>query len=400
MVVTGIGLNTGLGLSTTETWANLIAGRHAFRELALPHATGAHPHVGCPLAGGPALSTGANLLRVAAAACSDARLGETQVDKDRVGVAIGMSKGDLAGFASWHRELSRDRGDTDVERARGWLASWPNAAASSLAAEGGFRGPCLAPIAACATGLVAALQGVQLIRRGVCDVVLAGAGDSSLDPLVLGAFRRMGVLAAPGLAVRPWDRLRSGFLVGEGAAVLVLERDDRARARGMIPYAELAGGAFGADAYHMTDLDPDPSGLAHVIRRAMTNAGVPAEEIDHVNVHGTATRSNDPLECRAIRLALGARADRVACSANKSQIGHLLGAAGAVELAITCLSIHERFMTPTLNLTDPDPACDLDGTPLVGRHREIVAALKLSIGFGGHLAAAVLRRCEGRRDAR
>src|SRR5207249_7238671 len=130
----------------------------------------------------------------------------------------------------------------------------------------------------------------------VCDIAMAGAGDSSLEPLVLGAFRKMGILARlgdgddPGRAVRPWDRGRSGFLVGEGAAVLVLERDDHAQARGVIPYCELAGGALGADAYHLADLNPDPSGLAYVIRRALANAGVAAEEIDHVNVHGTATR--------------------------------------------------------------------------------------------------------------
>ncbi len=261
-----------------------------------------------------------------------------------------------------------------------------------------LRGPCLAPVAACATGLIAALSGADLIRRGRCDLVLAGAGDASLDPLVLGAFRRMGILAhvdttsrdGPAGSVRPWDKGRSGFLVGEGAAVLVLERDDHARARGVTPYAELAGGASGADAYHMTDLNPDPAGLAYVIGRALAHSGVAAAEIDHVNVHGTATRSNDPTECRALRLALGAGVERVACSANKSQIGHLLGAAGAAELAIACLSIRDGFVPPTLNLTDPDPACDLDGTPLVGRARSIRAALKLSIGFGGHLAAAVL----------
>jgi 3-oxoacyl-[acyl-carrier-protein] synthase II len=236
--------------------------------------------------------------------------------------------------------------------------------------------------------------------------VAVGAGDASLDPMVLGAFRRMGVLARvdvragddPGRAMRPWDRGRSGFLVGEGAAVLILERDDHAQARGVNPYAELAGGALGADAFHLTDLNPDPSGLAFVIGRALANAGVGAGEIDHVNVHGTATRTNDPLECRALRLALGPQADRVACSASKSQIGHLLGAAGAAELAITCLAIRHGFVPPTLNLDDPDPACDLDGTPQVGRPRAIGAALKLSIGFGGHLAVTVLKRSERPRD--
>jgi 3-oxoacyl-(acyl-carrier-protein) synthase len=203
-------------------------------------------------------------------------------------------------------------------------------------------------------------------------------------------------------AIRPWGRDRSGFLVGEGAALLVLEREETARAREISPYAEFAGGAIGSDAYHLTDLNPDPTNLAGVIRRALDSAGARPEEVDHINVHGTATRSNDPLECRAIRQALGAHADRVSCSANKAQIGHLLGAAGAVELAFTALAIRDRFVPPTLNLHDPDPVCDLDGTPHVGRPRDIRVALKISIGFGGHLAVAVLRRPQGPRrlDAR
>jgi 3-oxoacyl-[acyl-carrier-protein] synthase II len=249
-------------------------------------------------------------------------------------------------------------------------------------------------VAACATGLVAALQGAALIRRGACDLALVGGSDASLEPILLAAFRRMKALARvddPQIAVRPWDRDRSGFLVGEGAAVLVLERLDHARARGITPYAELAGGAIGSDAYHETGLNPDPSGLARVIAQALEASGLGPSEIDAVNVHGTATLGNDPLECRAIRRAFGPEADRLACTANKAQIGHLLGAAGSAELAIAGLSVRERFVPPTLNLDHPDPACDLDGTPRIGQARPIRAILKLSIGFGGHLAAAVLR---------
>jgi 3-oxoacyl-[acyl-carrier-protein] synthase II len=391
VVVTGIGLSTALGRDTRETWKSLRAGRHAFKVLDQAVAPGLPPYAGCP-AVLDHRAPKALLHRAAQEAYHDASIasgapspGDWNIDRNRAAVVVGMSKGDIGKLSSLH-----------------WSVSWPGAVASELAACWDFRGPCLAPIAACATGLIAALQGAALIRRGCTDLAVVGAGDASLDPLVLGAFRRMGILARvgddPGHAVRPWDKQRSGFLIGEGAAVLVLERDDHARARGVAPYAELAGGATGADAYHITDLNPDPSGLAHVIGRALANAGVAAEEVDHVNVHGTATRSNDPLECRALRRALGARAERVACSANKSQLGHLLGAAGSAELAITCLAVHDGFVPPTLNLTDPDPACDLDGTPLVGRACAMSAALKLSIGFGGHLAAAVVRRvgqCRG-----
>jgi 3-oxoacyl-[acyl-carrier-protein] synthase II len=217
----------------------------------------------------------------------------------------------------------------------------------------------------------------------------------------MGVFPRLKSGDDPGRAVRPWDRHRAGFLVGEGAAVLVLERDDHARARGVLPYCELAGGAFGADAHHMTDLNPDPSNLAGLIERALAWSGVEASELDHVNVHGTATRAGDPLECQALRLALGRHAASVSCTANKAQLGHCLGAAGAVELALTCLAVRDGFVPPTLNLDDPDPLCDLDGTPHVGRARPIRAALKLSLGFGGHLAAALVRQVQTpRREAR
>jgi 3-oxoacyl-(acyl-carrier-protein) synthase len=223
--------------------------------------------------------------------------------------------------------------------------------------------------------------------------------DSSLEPIVLGAFERMRVLARvngePSLAIRPWDRRRSGFLVGEGGAVLVLERADHARSRGIVPYAEVVGGALGSDAVHETRLDTDPGRFATLIGEALVRSDVGRDEIDYINVHGPATRDNDPLECRAIRRALGQHADRVSCSSNKAQIGHLLGGAGAAELAITCLALRDQFVPPTLNLTDPDPACDLDGTPGVGRSRPIRAALKFSLGFGGHLAVAVLRTPDG-----
>jgi 3-oxoacyl-[acyl-carrier-protein] synthase II len=358
---------------------------------------------------------------LAATAHLDAGL-PNQHGSDRAGVVIGLSKGWIDGlsleaggcFGEWENSphpssvppsyltsSQRDAwlwaftGSRSSEGANPWLRYWPDGAARRVAAAFGFQGPCLAPVAACATGLVAVLQGADLIRRGVCDLVFAGAVDASLHPLILGAFARMGALArvrnsCPGQAIRPWDRDRSGFLVGEGGAILILERAGAAETRGREPYAIVRGGALGSDAYHLTDLDPDPTTLANLVTRSLADARMAPSEIDHVNVHGTATRSNDPLECRALRIALGPFADRVACSANKAQIGHTLGAAGAVELAITCLAMRHQFVPPTLNLEVADPACDLDGTPGTGRARQIRAALKLSLGFGGHLAAIVL----------
>jgi 3-oxoacyl-[acyl-carrier-protein] synthase II len=404
-VVTGIGLWTGLGSDRESTWGALRSGRIAVRPLGPELVGSLGNELGCPLDGlerGPAspdpvLSV---VERVAAEALRDAGLHFHEpipsVDPARVATLIGLSKGCVGNLG----RLAAGRG-ADVGLAPGFWERlcWPNAGALAVASAHGLRGPCLAPVAACATGLVAVLQGAELIRRGACDVALAGSADASLDPMLLAAFRRMGVLARldgdPERAVRPWDRRRSGFVVGEGGALLVLERQSHARERGVLPYAEVAGGALGADAHHATSLDPDPAGLAALIGRALLDARTTPEEIDHVNVHGTATRLNDPLECRALRRAFGEAASGLSCSANKGQIGHLLGAAGAAELAIACLSIRDGFVPPTRNLDDPDPACDLDGTPNVGRSRPVRAALKLSIGFGGHLAAAVLRRPEG-----
>jgi 3-oxoacyl-[acyl-carrier-protein] synthase II len=398
VVVTGIGLTTGLGADRESSWNALREGRTAARWIGATES-----YVGCPFIGTiasndePVLGL---LERVADEAMADAGLAPGGFDPDRAACLIGLSKGGIRSLsAACDRRGGTDERDATI--ARLWSQSWPGAGATLVARRHGLRGPSLAPVAACATGLVAVLQGADLIRRGACDLALAGSVDASLEPILLAAFRRMRVLAHvdgdPRSAVRPWDRRRSGFIVGEGGAVLILERDDHARARGTTPIVEIAGGALGSDAYHATDLNPDPAGLAHLIGLALSRSDTNASEIDHVNVHGTATRVNDPLECRALRRALGRDADRVACSANKAQIGHLLGAAGSAELAIACLAIRDGFVPPTLNLDDPDPACDLDATPHVGRPRPIRAALKLSIGFGGHLAAAVLRLPEGRR---
>ncbi|MGE5755021.1 MAG: beta-ketoacyl synthase N-terminal-like domain-containing protein, partial [Planctomycetaceae bacterium] len=307
VVVTGIGLATGLGPTRETTWAAIRSGRGAARRLDFPR--DARPYLGCPSALADALRREDDprepalvlLSRLAAEALADARLAGRPYDPARAAVLVGLSKGGMRSLGRLHRMVHDPEADPAAVAAL-WQAVAPSAGAGLVAREAGFEGPRLAPIAACATGLVAVLQGVDLIRRGACEVALAGSADAALEPLVLAAFRRMKVLAhddEPARAVRPWDRNRSGFLVGEGGALLVLERADRAGRRGVIPYAEIAGGALGADAHHETDLNPDPAGLAHVIRRALAHSGVRPDEIDHVNVHGTATRANDPTECRA-----------------------------------------------------------------------------------------------------
>lgn len=393
VLVTGIALATGLGADWQTTWQSLIRGGIAVRRLddhSLSARLDQEVFHGCPIPGVPRGRFGPRielLDRLAEQALADSGPA-ARVNPERAGVVVGLSKG-------WVEGLSSPPGSSPAD----WLGSWPDAGARRIAAHLGWRGPSLGPVAACATGVVAALQAVDLIRRGLCDLVIAGAADASLHPLILGAFSRMKVLArvdesAPEQAIRPCDRGRTGFLPGEGGALLVLEPAERVFEEGRTAYAELAGGMIGADAYHITNLSPDPSHLAHVIRLALLDAGVSPSQIDHVNLHGTATRTNDPLECQALRAALGPVVDGLSCSANKAQIGHLLGAAGAAELALTCLAVKHGFVPPTMNLTDPDPQCDLDATPRVGKPRNIRSALKLSLGFGGHLAAAVVQRVE------
>ena len=402
VVVTGIGLRCPLG-HTELAWEGIREARSALRRVEMKTWDDPSEVFGAPL-GHSDRRIPENVFKMVRAAAEDAgiRGRNGAIDPDRAGAVIGLSKGDLVRQARIHADLlaGRDPSSGMVSPFHSWAGGcWPSVAASMASRIMEARGPCLAPIAACATGVVATLRAAELIRDGTCDLVFAGAIDIGLEPLVVAAFRRMRALARvdgdPSRAVRPWSRDRSGFLIGEGGAILVLEREGHARARGALPYAEIAGGAFGSDAAHLTDLDPDPSRLSALIGDAMRRSEVEPVEIQHVNVHGTATRSNDPLECRAIRRALGTHADGVSCSANKAQIGHLLGGSGAAELAITCLAIRDQFAPPTLNLDDPDPACDLDGTPHYGRSRPIGAALKLSLGFGGHLAVAVLRRPDG-----
>ncbi|HEX4150085.1 MAG TPA: beta-ketoacyl synthase N-terminal-like domain-containing protein, partial [Pirellulales bacterium] len=210
-------------------------------------------------------------------------------------------------------------------------------------------------------------------------------------------FHAMKVLAHhddPQQACRPFDRGRTGFVMGEGAAMFVLERLDHAQARGARIYAELAGGKSMGAAQHVTSVDESADTLAHLIRSSLAKAGCRRKEVEYINAHGTGTQQSDSLEIRGIRRAFGSVADRVLVSSTKSMLGHLVNAAGGVELAITILALRDGFLPPTVNLTDPDPECDLDCIPLEGRRKPAETALKLSVAFGGHLAAVVVRRWE------
>ena len=397
VLITGIGCVGPLGDSLEEFWQRLLAGDRGVRQLTTCDLHGVEwpanqplDFVGAPAAVARAELAGDPVLRLAslaaAEAFSHAHLERGSFDPDRAGCVIGTSKGGLSAFAQAFSAQRRGAA------ANLWEEVPPNIAASHVSRDLRLRGPCLAPIAACATGLVCVLRGFDLIQSGVCDLVVAGSSDASLHPAVLSSFRRMGVLASrfeqPAAACRPFNRDRSGFAIGEGAAVFVLERRSHAEGRGATAIARIVGGTQLADPSGMTSVDPEGVSLARAISDTLERCSVGPAEIGHVNLHGTATRSNDAAEARALKSALGPHADHVLCTALKGAIGHQLGAAGATELVATALTVRSGQLPPTANLTDPDPECGLSLASVVRQADGL--GLKLSLGFGGHVAAALL----------
>ena len=397
VAITGIGLITPFGVGRETSWRNLLAGESAVRETEIGIGAPAPSEVFTQSeTGEPVIDLA---LLAAREAVEDAGLDLTGLPPHRTGCVLGTSKPDLRSFARQSRTDCQSVRETAVDANLDGLTIrptefWPNAPALTVARAFHINGPALCPVAACATGLVSLQRGVDLIRDGHCDIVLAGSSDASFVPIIQASFKRLGVLAKtgndPSSACRPFDTKRNGFVIGEGAAVLVLERLSEARARNANIYAEWLAGGTAADATNLTALDETGEALSRLITDVLRRADVSPGEIDYINLHGTATQQNDRYETRAVKRALG-RA--VACSSLKGAIGHLLGAAGSIETAVTLLAMRDGHIPPTVNLNTPDPECDLDYTPLQSREKEVRTALKLSLGFGGHLAAAVLR-CE------
>ncbi len=405
IVVTGIGLCTPFGPDRESSWQGLLSGRSATRWLEAPQWTDNTRMAGAPVClpeDRPfrhrepiielALTTANESLR-------DAGLEHRWLERHCVGVVFGTSKG---GFHTFSRLMADQRLDASnssrvdpSENSADWLDVFPNRAAAAIAGLVGGYGPVLCPIAACATGLAACLRGAELIQNGDCDIALVGSADASLQPALLGSFRRLGVLSReaddPSRACRPFDRHRTGFVIGEGAACLVLERLDSALKRGARCYAEWLGGKMLSDPHGLTQLDPSGTSLRRLLAdlRSLT-----WRNPDYLNLHGTGTAANDVVECQAIRAVFGTEAEQFDCSSLKGGMGHLLGAAGSVELAATALSIRDQIVPPTVNLVEPDSECMLNHTSGKPKLRSIDHAWKLSMGFGGHLAGVCLRRLE------
>ncbi|MEA4893226.1 MAG: beta-ketoacyl-ACP synthase II [Peptococcaceae bacterium] len=272
-----------------------------------------------------------------------------------------------------------------------------NMAAGHIAIRFGLRGMCSAVVTACAGSTNAIGDGFRQIRDGYAEVMVCGGAEASITPLGLGGFTSMKALADsqdPARASIPFDLERSGFVMGEGAGILVLEELEHAKARDARIYAEVSGYGANCDAYHITAPAPGGHGAAACMRLALADAGLRPEEIDYINAHGTSTPMNDACETAAIKTAFGDHAFRLAVSSTKSMTGHLLGASGAVEAIFTVLALGEGFLPPTIHYRIPDPACDLDIVPNIGRKAEIRYAMSNSLGFGGHNASILIKRWE------
>jgi 3-oxoacyl-[acyl-carrier-protein] synthase II len=274
-----------------------------------------------------------------------------------------------------------------------------NGAAGQVAISYGAQGPNFALVSACATGTNAVGEAWEIIRRGDADVMITGGSEAPIIPMAFAALANMGALSKrnddPAGASRPFDATRDGFVSGEGAGVLILERLDHALARGAPIYAEMVGYGATSDAYHITAPAEGGAGAARAISIALTKAGMAPEELDYINAHGTSTQLNDAAETNAIKAALGAHAYMVPISSTKSMLGHLMGAAGAIEAIVSVLTIRHGIIHPTINYRHPDPVCDLDYVPNVARKAQVRTAISNSFGFGGHNACVAFRKYEG-----
>ena len=407
VVITGIGMITPVGNDTESTWEALCAGRSGIGPITNFDACDQDVRFAGEVKGfdpEPYFENRKEVRRndpfvhlalgAARQALSDAEFTITDENADRVGVLIGSGVG---GLTTLH-----DQFHTLFERGPSRISPFfvtmfvADMAAGYVSIAVGARGPNFSPVSACATGANAVGEAAEMIRHGRATAMLAGGTESGITPIAMAAFASMRALSRrnddPMHASRPFDADRDGFVMGEGAGILLLEEEEHARARGARIHAELIGYATTADAYHIVEPAPGGRGLARAIRLALADAAVSADTVEYVNAHGTSTYLNDARETEALKSEFGAHAYKLAISSTKSMIGHTFGAAGAIEAAVTALSLERGILTPTINLEHPDPECDLDYIPGAARERNVQVAMSNSMGFGGHNAVLVLRR--------
>jgi 3-oxoacyl-[acyl-carrier-protein] synthase II len=406
VAVTGLGAVTPLGNDARSTWNAAVAGESGIDWIRSFDASQFSVRVAAEVKDFDPTAVASPkevrklernvLLSLGAAKEAIADAGLNGFDPMRVGVVFGTAIGGFGGIME-QGDVMRERGPTRVSPT--FIPSvLVDAASGQLAISLGIRGPNYAPVSACATGSHAVGEGAELIKRGDADAVLAGGAESCMHPLILAGFTAMRGLAVeedhPPHASRPFDATRAGFVMGEGACVLILEELEAARARGATIYAEVLGYGASNDAHHMAQPEPEATGVAEMMRAALKRADVDATRVGYINAHGTSTPQGDLAETKAIKDVFGDHAYRLAVSSTKSMMGHCFGAAGAIEAMMCVLAIHEGVLPPTINYEHPDPDCDLDYVANEARKAEVDVALSNAMGLGGHNGCVLIGRVE------
>ncbi|MGH3043713.1 MAG: beta-ketoacyl-ACP synthase II [Gaiellaceae bacterium] len=408
VAITGLGAVTPLGNDLPTTWAGLTGGRSGIAEIQAFDASDFPVKIAGEVkdydpTGAAAPKEVRKLdrnvlfaLTAAKEALADADMNGHRYEPERLGVIVGNCIGGFNELMRQH-DVLRERGPDRVSPT--FLANvLVDSASGQLAIELGFRGPNYAVVSACATGSHALGEAAELVRRGDADAVIAGGTESCIHPLILAGFCSMRGLAAgdgdAAKAARPFDARREGFVMAEGAAVFVLEELEAARARGARVYAEVLGYGASNDAHHMLQPDPESGGVVSMMRAALDRAGVDPNQVDYINAHGTGTPLGDLAETQAIKEVFGDHAYELAVSSTKSMLGHMFGAAGAIEAMACVLAIHEGVLPPTINYEEPDPDCDLDYVPNEAREAHVRVALSNAMGLGGHNGCVLIGRVD------
>ena len=383
VVITGIGAVTPIGNNASDFARSLKAGKVGVNGTAFRIKNYSPPRYGRTL--DPHIQY---ILSAAEEAVCDSALNFGALDRSRIGVAVSSSKGGMRTLDDWFEHSPKN--PSVLSSVRAYANFVPHMAAQWVARHWKTSGPIKAAIAACATGLYALMEGVRMIEEGDADICISGAGDSSMTELMLSGYRNMGVLSSDG--IRPFDLERDGFMVGEGAGIVILEKLSHAKSRRVRIYGTVLAHQYGFEASHPISFSADGTGLKRCLTELLRRSDLSPADIDYLNLHGTATRQGDLYETRQIKAAFGKAAYRIPMSATKSLVGHMLGASGAVE-AIACLiALRDGFIPPTANLEIPDPECDLDYTPRASKPKHINIACSLSMGFGGQLGAILVAR--------
>jgi 3-oxoacyl-[acyl-carrier-protein] synthase II len=406
VVVTGLGALTAVGNDVATTWHNLLAGASGGAPITHFDASAFSVRFACEVKGfDPLVAMDRKEVKrsdlytqyamvASVQAMTDAGLHEGGYDPNRTGVIIGSGIGGIQTFEEQHSNLVTG----GPRRISAFFVPMfiSDIAAGVVSMRYNARGPNFATVSACATGGHAIGTAFRAIQYGDADVIITGGAEAAVTPMAIGGFANMTALSTrnddPARASRPFDANRDGFVMGEGAGVVVLEELEHARKRGARIYGEVIGYGATADAYHLTGQPEDHEGLQRAMRRALEDGGVSPADVQYINAHGTSTPLNDPNESRAIRAVFGEHADRLTVSSTKSSHGHMLGATAAVEFVACALALRDQIVPPTINYETRDPECDLDYSPNTPTRREIEVVISNSSGFGGHNATLALRR--------